>query len=245
MPPDLLYYSVLALSAFLIGFSKGGLGGMMGAFITALTALILPADQALGVLLPLLIVGDVFAVATYWRKWDRRIVWLLIPGALIGVTLAMIVLRNVSSEQLRTLLGIIILVFVFYRLIEKRVTSRIQPSASRWGIAAGVIAGLTSSLAHAGGPPITMYLLMQELSPQTFVATAAIFFAALNWIKLPGFYLAGLLDGNQLLSVIWVLPLLPLGVWLGRQVVQRVGREVFEGILTALLFISGVVLVIF
>ena len=90
-----------------------------------------------------------------------------------------------------------------------------------------------------------MYLLMEDLTPQTFVATAALFFAALNWLKLPGYFFAGLFDGIPLLPILSVLPLIPLGVWLGRLVVQRVRPGIFEGILTALLFISGVVLVIF
>ena len=145
MPPNLLYYSVLALSAFLIGFSKGGLGGMMGAFIAALMALILPANKALGIALPLLILGDLFAVVAHWRKWDRALVLRLIPGAFLGVVLATFVLRNVSTEQLRGLLGVIILIFVFYRLVERRLTLRLHPSAPIWGSVAGAIAGLTSS----------------------------------------------------------------------------------------------------
>lgn len=108
MLDSLIVHAVIGPSAFLIGFSKGGLGGMMGAFITALIAQVLPVEVAIGMLLPLLIIGDFFAVTAHWKKWDGRIVRMLIPGSLLGVLAATLFISNVAVDTLRMILGILI-----------------------------------------------------------------------------------------------------------------------------------------
>lgn len=232
-----------ATAAFLTGLSKGGLGGMMGALITTLMALVLPLEQVVGLILPVLMLGDVFAVTAHWRRWDRRLILVLLPGALLGVTLGTFILTNVSSLALRRGLGVIVFVFLGYRLFEGRILRWLHYQAANWhGVAAGLVAGFTSTLAHAGGPPISIYLLMQNVEPRAFAATAALFFAVLNWIKVPYYFVAGLFDFNFLLRVIWLAPLVPLGVWVGRIGVERIGKRVFEMTILALLAASAVLL---
>jgi uncharacterized membrane protein YfcA len=233
------------VSTFLIGLSKGGLGGMAGPLITALMALVIPADQVLGLVLPLLIAGDVFAVSAHWKKWDRRLALLLIPGAIVGVTAATFFLTRVSAEVLQRALAIIILIFIVIKLVESGVSSpKFQQARGWFGTIAGAVAGFTSTLAHAGGPPITIYLLTQNLQPRRFVATSALFFMALNWIKVPYYLFAGLFDVNLIVRFIWLLPLLPAGVWAGKLLVQRVGKRPFEIAIYFLLLISAVLLLI-
>ena len=165
---------VIGLSAFLVGFSKGGVGGMMGALITALMALVLPVNVAIGMLLPLLIIGDIFAVWVHWRKWEGRLIRILIPGALLGTLIAMLFITSVSVDVLRKTLGVLIAIFVIYRLLGRRILKSLQYTSRRWhGFVAGVVSGSTSTLAHVGGPPVTAYLLIQNLTPRTLVATSA------------------------------------------------------------------------
>ncbi len=95
--------------AFLIGLSKGGLGGILGALSTPLMALVMPVDQVIGLILPILMFADLFAVAFHWRRWDRRLVLLLIPGSVVGVTIGTLFITNAPTEALRTALGVIIL----------------------------------------------------------------------------------------------------------------------------------------
>lgn len=238
-----IVYIVVALGAFLTGLSKGGLGGMMGALITVLLSQVMPIQQGIGLLLPILMLGDVFAVAAHWRRWDKALIWLLIPGALVGVTIGTVVITNLSSSGLRRGLGIIVLLFVAYRLFEGRILTWLQYQARRWhGAVAGAVAGFTSTLAHAGGPPITIYLLMQDLDPRVFVSTAALFFAVLNWIKVPYYFYAGLFDFDLLWRLAWLAPLVPLGVWTGRLLVERVDKRIFERILLGFLAVSAVIL---
>jgi len=240
-----IVYIAVALGAFLTGLSKGGLGGMMGALITVLLAQVMPIEQGIGLLLPILMLGDVFAVAAHWRRWDTGLIWVLIPGALLGVTLGTFVITNVSSLALRRGLGVIVILFVFYRFFERRILGWLQYQARRWhGAVAGAMAGFTSTLAHAGGPPITIYLLMQDLHPRVFVSTAALFFAVLNWIKVPYYLYAGLFDSELLWRMIWVAPLVPAGVWTGRLLVERVNKRIFERVLLVFLAISAVILLV-
>ncbi len=242
---DPLFVSVLALAAFLTGLSKGGLGGMIGALITPMMVLIMPLDQAVGLLLPILILGDVFAIAAHWRRWEARLIWMLILGALVGVTLGTFVITSLSPLILRRGLGLLVLIFLLYRLLERRITGALTYHSRRWhGALAGSTAGFTSTLAHAGGPPITIYLLMQDLQPGVFVATSALFFAVLNWIKVPYYYIAGLFDFDTLLRLTWLAPLVPLGVWIGKIVIYRMDKALFERIMLVLLGVSGVLLLV-
>jgi uncharacterized membrane protein YfcA len=238
-----VFYTAFGLAAFLIGLSKGGLGGMLGALITPMLALVIPIDQTIGLMLPILILADVFAVSAHWGRWNRRLVLLLLPGAVLGVTIGTYVLTNVSVLALRRGLGIIVLIFLLYRLFEQHLLDWLHFETRDWhGLIAGTVAGFTSSLAHSGGPPVAIYLLMQDLAPRVFVASSALFFTTLNWIKVPYYIYADLFDFDRLLGMIWLAPLLPLGVWIGRRYVERVNKRIFERILLVLLTISAVLL---
>jgi uncharacterized membrane protein YfcA len=238
-----IYYAVIGLSAFLTGLSKGGLGGTMGVLITPLLSLVMPIDQAIGLALPIFMVGDVFALAAHWRMWDRRLIWLLLPGALIGITLGTFVLTSISPEGLKLFLAAIIFLFILYKLLEQRIIARIHYRAHRWhGWLAGAAAGFTSTVAHAGGPPVVIYLLLQGVAPTVFVATSVLFFTVTNWIKVPYYYQAGLLDFQSMLGILWLAPLVPLGVWTGRRLTHKADRLVFERIILSLLGVTGLFL---
>lgn len=240
-----VYYSVIALGTFLTGLSKGGLGGLLGALITPLLSLVMPIDQAIGMALPIFILGDLFALAAHWGNWDRRLNWLLLPGALIGITLGTYVLTSISPTALKRSLAVIIFLFISYKLFEQRIMGKLAYRAQNWhGWLAGGIAGFTSTLAHAGGPPIIIYLLLQGVTPVVFVATSILFFSVTNWIKVPYYYQAGLLNFQALLGIIWLAPLVPLGVWVGRRLARRVDRLVFERIILVLLGITGIFLLV-
>jgi uncharacterized membrane protein YfcA len=105
------------------------------------------------------------------------------------------------------------------------------------------VAGFSSTLAHTGGPPVSIYLLMQNIAPRTFIGTSALFFGILNWIKVPYYFYARLFDTEQLLRVLWLLPLLPLGVWLGKWGADKVSKPVFEKIIVFLLAVTALLLI--
>jgi hypothetical protein len=240
-----IFVIMAALAAFLIGLSKGGLGGTAGALATPMMALVLPADKVIGLLLPILILADILAMALYWRKWNDKLVLLLLPGAILGVTIGTIFITNAPTETLRTLLGVIVLIFAVYKIFEKRILSLFTYKSRNWhGLVAGTITGFSSALAHTGGPPVSIYLLMQKVTPPVFIATSVLFFFILNWIKVPYYFYADLFDFAQLGRLIWILALVPMGVWTGRWFAYRVNRETYEKIIVALLTINGVVLIV-
>jgi uncharacterized membrane protein YfcA len=245
LPDTLAFHLVTAFVILLIGLSKGGLGGSAGGAATPLMALVMPPELAIGLLLPLLMITDVFAVAAHWGHWDRRLLLLLVPASLIGITLGTALITSVSSDTLRIGLGIFVLLFVLYKLLEARIQRSLHYQPRNWhGYLAGAVAGFSSTLAHTGGPPITIYLLLQDIAPRVFIATSAAYFAIINWIKVPYYIFAGILHPGQLLEIGWLLLLIPVGVVLGRWLSVRIDKATFERVILVLLIVSAILLLI-
>jgi hypothetical protein len=240
-----VFYIMVSIIAFMIGLAKGGLGGTLGALATPLLALVMPADQVIGLILPILMLADIFAVSFHWRRWNSKLVLLLIPGAIVGVTIGTFFITNAPTETLRTALGVIVLIFAIYKIFEGRIQGSLTYHPRNWhGLLAGTITGFSSALAHTGGPPVSIYLLLQDVTPRVFIATSAIFFFLLNWIKVPYYWYAGLFNFQLLWQIVWLLPLVPLGVWVGRWGASKVDKETFEWIITGLLVIAALLLIL-
>ncbi|MBP7963364.1 MAG: sulfite exporter TauE/SafE family protein [Caldilineaceae bacterium] len=238
-----LFYAMTALVILLIGLSKGGLGGALGGIATPLMALVMPADQVIGLLLPVLMITDIFAVASHWGHWEGRLLWLLVPASLIGIGAGTFFITGVSEEGLRQGLGVIVLLFALYKIgVEPRLKGWTYLPRPWHGVVAGSVAGFTSTVAHIGGPPIAIYLLMQTMTPRAFVATNALFFAIINWLKVPSYAYAGLFDPAQLLRIVWLLPLIPVGVWIGKWSSTRINKVVFERLIIGLLVMTSFLL---
>ena len=138
---------------------------------------------------------------------------------------------------------LIILIFVIYKIFETHLQHAIHYTARNWhGMVAGGAAAISSTLAHTGPPPVAIYLLMQNIPPRTFVATTVLFFAVLNWIKVPSYYFAGLFDFKLLAQVVWLLPILPVSVWLGKNLIVRLNKAVFDRVIVILLGGSAIFL---
>jgi uncharacterized membrane protein YfcA len=242
---QLIMYIVAAVVAFLIGLSKGGLGGTAGALATPMMALVLPADQVIGLILPILMFADIFAVALHWKRWNGHLIVLLLPGAVVGVTIGTFVIIDAPTELLRTLLGVIVLLFAVYKIFERRILRTMAYRPRNWhGLLTGIITGFSSALAHTGGPPVSIYLLMQRVTPAVFIGTSALFFFCLNWIKVPYYFYADLFDFDRLRELAWILPLVPLGVWTGRSLAFRIDRRTFENIIVGLLLVNAILLIV-
>ena len=236
---DPLYVAVvIAVLGFMIGVSKGGFGGL-GALLTPLLALVLPVALAVGVLLPMLMVGDAFAVSMYWKEWDLSLVKRMLPAGIAGALVGTVLLSWLPPDGLRTVLGVFVLVLVAYKFISDRVQA-MRYEARLWHApAAGFLAGLASGMFNNGGPAFSSYLLLQKLKARPFIATSAIYFAILNLIKLPGFLYTGVLDLSLLFSLWWVFAFIPLGIWVARMLLTRVSPSAFEGIIVVLLVFSS------
>lgn len=241
----LYFYLMTAFVCLLIGIAKGGLGGLIGTLATPLMALVMPPNQVVGLLLPMLMFADVFSIATYWKRWRLRLVFLLLPGGVVGVTIGTFFIENASAEVWRNALAAIVFIFTLYKLLEKFILRWLTYSGKDWhGLLSGTIAGFSSTLAHAGGPPVAIYLLLQKSPPIEFNATSVLFFAILNWIKVPYYAYAHLFNFHKLLDVIWLIPVIPIGVALGRWLTNKINRLWFERLIVILLLVSGILLLL-
>jgi uncharacterized protein len=229
---------VIAVLGFMIGFAKGGFGGL-GALLTPILALVLPVALAVGVLLPMLMVGDVFAVTMYWKEWDADLVKRMLPAGIVGAIAGTFLLSWLSPDGLRITLGIFVLVLVAYKFVSDRIQAiRYEPQP--WhSPAAGFLSGVASGMFNNGGPAFSSYLLLQKLQARPFIATSAIYFALLNLIKVPGFLYTGVLNLPLLFSLWWVFPFIPVGIWVARVTLTRVSPSAFEWIIIVLLIFSS------
>lgn len=221
--------AAVAAASLLIGLAKGGLSGL-GPLLTVLVATVMPARVAVGLLLPMLMVGDIASVVAHRGHWNLPILRRLLPGAVIGVVAASLFLQSVSERGLQIMLAGFTLAFVAYRLAEPVVARRraVASPGPKWATAAGIATGITSTVAHVGGPPVAVYLLAERVEPRPFVATNAALFFLVNWMKVPGYVHAGLFD----VDLIWQLAPLALliapGILAGRWFVRVVRPEVFD-----------------
>ena len=232
----------MVLLGFLIGVAKGGVGAV-GALLTTLLSLIMPVSKAVGVLVPLFIVGDIFALWTYWRAWDGGLVWRTLPVGVLGAVAGTYLLASLPTNTLRVALAVFVLVIVGSKFLSDRI-QRLRFQSRAWhGPAAGLASGVASGMFNNGGPPYSAYLLLQHLPARTFIGTAALFFAALNVVKVPSLLIARVLDLPLLLSVWWAVLFIPVGILAARRLLTRLNQQWFENVILVLLVVSSAVLI--
>jgi len=243
-----LFWITAVLAVVLVGISKAGFGGGTGVIATPLLALTIPVTDAAALLLPLLIVADLLSTHLYRQSFDRRLLRLMLPAAVLGILLGTIFF-DIFSQNERALkfgIGFISMLFVLLQvgrawIFDQLQTRRPSPLAGRVISAA---AGFTSTLAHAGGPVATMYLLPQHLPRQLFVGTSVLFFTVVNLVKLIPYGYLGLLRVGNLTTILVLAPAAYIGVRMGRQLNGRFSDKWFNRFIYALLFITGLQLML-
>lgn len=240
------FYATAIPAVILLGLSKGGFAGI-GALGMPLMALTIPPVQAAAVTLPILMVQDVFSVWVYRRSWDRTNLRILLPGAIVGIFLAYLLAARVPDAAVALVLGTISIVFALRRFLAGRnkaaSTQPVRPSRPL-GWFWGAIAGFTSMIAHAGGPPFQIYTIPQRLPRDLFVGTGVMFFAAVNLIKVPPYLALGQFTPANLMTSAALFPLAIASTWAGVWLVRRFSSERFYDIVYALLFLLGCKLVV-
>ena len=163
------------LGVFVIGLSKAGFATGLGMLSTPLMAQALPARTAIGVILPLLCLADVFTLAVYWRRWDLRLVAWPLVGTLIGIAAATGFVTSISDLALRRSIGGVGLVLTLLLIVRNRYHPHAVYRPRPWhGVLVGVAAGVSSTIAHAAGPILALFLLAQRLDKTSFVATSGV-----------------------------------------------------------------------
>jgi hypothetical protein len=233
----------LFMSALIIGLGKGGLGGAFVGVLTPIASIFMPVSEVIAYLVPLLIVGDWFALRSFWGRWDGPQLKLLLPTGCVTVLIGTYFLTNLPNQTLRVILGILTLAVGVYKLAESRLQQ--MKYTPRWshGWIAGAISGMGSGLASAGGPPLTAYLLLIRSPPVVYIATSAVFFAMMNLVRMPALVATGLLGKEDLLKVIWFFPVVWIGNEMGRYLVERINPHIFTQAMVITLIVAGIVLI--
>ncbi|MEM1208632.1 MAG: sulfite exporter TauE/SafE family protein [Planctomycetota bacterium] len=240
--------AALGGAVLITGIAKSGFGGGIGILAVPLVASAFPAeaDRAIGVMLPILIAADVFAVAQHARHADRKHLTWTLTGGLTGIAVGLAVLwwyaesPRGMSLMLTLTIGAICLVFVAlqaYRMVGGKLP-RI-PGGPWPGRASGVAGGLTSTLAHAAGPVMTIYYLERQLPKRVLVGTMVSYFFIVNWAKVPGYAWLGVLTWERFVEAMCFVWLVPVGALVGWWMLKRVPERPFTAIMYLATAVAG------
>jgi uncharacterized protein len=242
--PDLLtnpwFFAAAVPATILIGLSKGGLGGAMGQIGVPLMALVMPPVQAAAIMLPILLVMDVASLWT-WRGFrDVQTLRLMLPGGLIGIFVGWLTASVISDDMVKLIVGLIAIIF-FARYMLASPARRATPQPHNAGSATlwSSLAGFTSFVAHAGGPPYQIYALPLRQDPRVYNGTSVIFFAIINAVKVIPYFALGQFDRTNLLASAALMPLAPLATFAGAWIVRRMRPEVFYPFMYGMILLMG------
>jgi uncharacterized membrane protein YfcA len=241
VPTDLRFYLFAIPAVILVGLAKGGFTGL-GALGTPLMAIgMRDPVRAAAILLPILIAQDVVGVTAFRRTWSGSILAVMLPGAIVGIGLGYLLAATISEAAVMAVLGAISILFGAYRLwVEHWGTIAASRNSPWWvGTLFGVATGFTSQIAHAGGPPIQMWVMPKRLDRDTLVGTSAIFFAIVNWIKVPAYVALGQFTIANAAATLALLPIAILSSLAGVKLVRKVPVERFYVIVYWLMIIAG------
>ena len=222
------FWIVAGLAAFLLGVSKGGLA-VVAALAVPLMALFMDPAKAAGLLLPLYIVADVYAVYLFRKAFSLENLKVLLPSASIGVLAGYFTVAHVSGNAVKLLLCLVGFSYLASSLRNRLSKGDVSPTKASTpkGIFWGALAGLTSYIAHSGGPPFQAYVLPQRLEKMVYLGTATIFFATVNLMKLPFFILADQVNWASVSQSVWLAPLAIVGAWTGARITRWMSERIF------------------
>ena len=239
------FYAIAIPAVMLAGISKGGFGSGAAFVATPLLAIILPPEQALGLMLPLLMVIDLTTLRPYWGRWSGVDARRLILGGVPGVALGAWLLEVAPPDLLRFLIGSVAIGFVGWQWAVKagrvpRVGADAGPVA---GALTGLGAGFTSYISHAGGPVVAIYLLAKGHSKTTYQATSVLVFWAINLMKVVPYALLGVFTADTLRAGATLVPVAIVGALVGVRAHYALPERVFFAITYGLLTITGAKLI--
>jgi uncharacterized membrane protein YfcA len=239
---DWHFYAAAIPAVLLLGISKSGFGTGFGSLAVPIMALSVTVPQAAAILMPILLVMDVMGLAAYRGKWDGKLLRFLVPAGLVGTVVGTLSFRLLDARMVAGLVGLFTLAFLAQQLLFRPRAD--SPPPPRWlGGVLTATSGFTSFVAHAGGPPISAYVLPLRLPPVTFAATMAVFFFIINLSKWVPYGWLGLLDLRNMATSLALLPLAPVGVLVGVRMAHRIEPRLFYRLVYLGMFLTGVKLV--
>lgn len=239
MSGEMQFYLVAIPAVILFGLAKGGFSGL-GTLGMPMLSLVASPVRAAAIVLPILLVQDWLSVWAFRRDFSPRNLIILIPSSMIGVGVGWLVAARVSDDAVRLAIGVISIVFVLYMLIRDRLgRAPVEKPGVPSGVLWGSLAGFTSFISHSGSPPFQVYVMPQYLKPPVFAGTATMFFAAVNLLKVPPYFLLGQFNRDNLFVSAGLIPVAILSTFGGVWLTRRVSADRFYAIILALTFLIG------
>ena len=239
---DPYFYAVAIPAVLLLGISKSGFGAGFGSLAVPMMALAVSVPQAAAILMPLLLLMDLLGIAAFRKDFDYPFLKFLVPFGLVGTVVGALLFRVLDAHAVAAIVGGFTLLFLAQRpLFAPRPDSAPPP---KWlGALLTITSGFTSFVAHAGGPPISAYVIPLRLSPVKFTATMAFFFFVINLSKWIPYAWLGLLDMRNMATSLVLLPIAPIGVLIGVRLARRISPVLFYRLLYTGMALTGIKLI--
>lgn len=246
------YFEILIVAVAVFGSAviKNGVGIGAGIFLLPFLALALPAKIALGLGAPAMILSDIVGVKNYWGEWDRKELIVLIPFAAIGVVLGMYLIKVTPDTLFKQGVSIFALAFSSIHIIniarkwysgnkrEKFAAPNTEGNKA-YSALFGFLGGTASTVAHAGGLMMSVYMLQKRANPRAFVGTLVLFFAVINLFKIVAYANIGIITSQVLILVTVLAPIIILGGVIGNILNKKFSPELFRLTVLILIFIIG------
>ncbi|WP_052400848.1 sulfite exporter TauE/SafE family protein [Oceanobacillus jeddahense] len=242
---ELMDWVLIGLCALLIGFSKSGLPNLVILVVT-LIMFVFPARESVGFLLPMLLIGDLFAVTYYRRNVEWKYLIRLMPWVLIGIVIGFFVLQTIHDAQLKPVIGIIVLLMIVLNFARQKLGSRFNemlPESLLFVIFMGVLGGFTTMIGNTAGAIMTIYLLVKGLPKKEFIGTGAWFFLTVNMIKFPFYIHLDMITLHTFSVNMMMIPIILAGAFAGAKILNFIPQRIFTWMILILATLGGLNLI--
>ena len=244
MEINLLFFLPVVPAIILFGIAKSGLGGSVSLISIPLMTFVMPLNQALAILLPILIFSDFISAYKFRKEFDLNTLKLMVPFAAIGAIIGASTFSFFSESYLKFILGVMGFVFAFHYFFLKKDANK--PVAANYfkGAICSSVAGFTSFCAHSGGTPTSIYLLPLRLKKEIYVGTRIIFFTCINLVKLPFYLYLSMVNTSSFTQSLILLPLSVFGIFVGYKLLKIIEESLFYNAIYILILVASTKLII-
>ena len=244
MEINLLFFLTVVPAIILFGVAKSGLGGSVSLISIPLMTFVMPLNQALAILLPILIFSDFISAYKFRKEFDLNTLKLMVPFAAIGAIIGASTFSYFSESYLKFILGVMGFVFAVHYFFLKKDANK--PVAANYfkGAICSAVAGFTSFCAHSGGTPTSIYLLPLRLKKEIYVGTRIIFFTCINLVKLPFYLYLSMVNTSSFTQSLILLPLSVFGIFVGYKLLKIIEESLFYNAIYILILVASTKLII-
>jgi uncharacterized membrane protein YfcA len=232
---------LVVIAAFIVGFSRTGVSGMT-MLVIPIMASVFGGKESTGVLLPLLVTGDIFAVSYYRKNVEWSDIKKLLPWTIAGLTLGLVVGNYISDRQFKALIGIIVLVCLGILLYtQKKGDKKTVPESSFLSVLTGIAAGFATMIGNVAGPIFSVFLLAKGFRKLDFMGTTAWFFMIINLIKVPlQIFVWQNVNARSFMTAGLMIPAIALGAFVGIIVIRKINEKIFRYLIICLTAIAAI-----